>query len=73
MEQAGRLAPENQPHIAPVGTLVMGKAGIPVHWHDRFQDRMHCFFKDLPEYIDLGELCARYLAQAERITAKKVE
>ena len=46
---------------------VIGKQGIPKHWYENFNNRMRCFFKDCPEYIDLDELCARYRAQAELV------
>ena len=46
---------------------VIGKKNIPEHWYRPFNNRMHCYFNDEPEYIDFDDLLNRYTAQAKQI------
>lgn len=46
---------------------VIGKSGIPAHWYEPFQNRMQCYLKGLPEYIDLDGLFLRYEKQAKKL------
>ena len=44
---------------------VIGKRRIPAHWYERFNNRMHCYLLDAPQYIDRGELRQRYVASTK--------
>lgn len=46
---------------------VIGKSGIPSHWYEPFQNRMQCYLKGCPEYLDLDSLYLRYEKQAKKI------
>ena len=46
---------------------VIGKEGVPSHWYSKFNNRIRCYFKEFPDYIDIDELCDRLRAQAEKI------
>ncbi len=46
---------------------VVGKRGIPAHWYQPFQNRMHSYLKGCPEYLDVNELALRYEKQAKII------
>jgi ADP-ribosylglycohydrolase len=46
---------------------VIGKNRVPVHWYEKFNNRMHSFFNDCPAYIDLDDLCRRYEKQAKEV------
>jgi ADP-ribosylglycohydrolase len=46
---------------------VIGKKNIPEHWYKPFNNRMHCYFNGVPEFIDFDELLSRYTTQAKSI------
>ncbi len=46
---------------------VIRKNNLPKHWYANFNNRMHSFFNDCPEYLDLDELFTRYEKQARLI------
>ena len=46
---------------------VIGKNGIPAHWYEPFQNRMQCYLKGYPEYVDLDGLYLRYETQAKKL------
>lgn len=45
---------------------VIGKRNIPAHWILPFQDRMHIYLKEMPEYLNIEEVCCRLEALASR-------
>jgi ADP-ribosylglycohydrolase len=46
---------------------VIGKNNLPKHWYENFNNRMHSFFYDCPEYIDIDDLYSRYEKQAKKV------
>lgn len=50
---------------------VIGKKAIPSHWTDPFQERMHIYLKDMPEYLNIEEICVRYKKLAEKFVTEK--
>lgn len=49
---------------------VIGLEGIPEHWLRPFQGRMHVYLKDVPEYLPLEDVCARFERLARRLAAE---
>lgn len=45
---------------------VIGKDAIPANWTEPFQGRMQIYLKELPEYLDIEEVCGRFEKLAER-------
>lgn len=48
---------------------VIGKKNIPANWTDPFQGRMHIYLKELPEYLDIEEVCKRIETLAVKFAA----
>lgn len=44
---------------------VIGKKNIPANWTDPFHGRMHIYLKNLPEYLEIEEICNRFGKLAE--------
>jgi ADP-ribosylglycohydrolase len=50
---------------------VVGKARVPEYWYKPFNNRMRVYFKEQPDYIDLGDLRQRFEKQARIIYNSK--
>ena len=49
-----------------VGAII-GKKNLPSHWYEPFQNRVECYFRSCPRYLDIDELEKRFRRQAEII------
>jgi len=47
---------------------VIGLKNIPEHWYRPFNGRMHCYLNDIPEYLDIEEVCDRFEALARKFS-----
>ena len=45
---------------------IIGKENIPKHWIRPFQGRMHIYLNQLPEYLEIEDVCRRLEALAHR-------
>ncbi len=60
---------DNDCTAATAGSIagaVIGKEGIPAHWHKNFNDTVHSYLIDQPRFA-ISDLVKRFAAQAERI------
>ena len=46
---------------------VIGINHIPSHWVDPFQDRMHIYLNDQPEYLEIQNVCDRIELLAKKL------
>lgn len=46
---------------------VIGAQNIPPHWTEPFRGRMHVYLKEMPEYLDMEEVCRRFERLAQGI------
>jgi ADP-ribosylglycohydrolase len=45
---------------------VIGKSAIPVNWTDPFQNRMHIYLREHPEYLSIEVTCKRFETLAKK-------
>jgi ADP-ribosylglycohydrolase len=65
---------DNDCTAATAGSIigaVLGKKGVPGHWHERFNNKVHTYLNDLEE-IPITELLDRFLKQAVGLYGKDV-
>ncbi len=46
---------------------VIGIDNIPENWTRPFNGRMHIYLKELPEYLDIEEVCDRFEVLAKKL------
>ena len=46
---------------------VIGKKNLPAYWYEPFQNRVECYFRSCPRYLDIDELETRFYKQAKLI------
>lgn len=51
---------------ASIVGAVIGKKAVPANWTDPFNGRMHIYLNELPEYLDIEEVCGRFEALAKK-------
>ncbi len=49
---------------------VIGADALPAHWTRPFNGQLHSYLNELPEYIEIEEVCARFEALAARFGAE---
>jgi ADP-ribosylglycohydrolase len=62
---------DNDCTAATAGSIVgaiVGKSGIPKHWHRRFHDKVHSYIKGFPSFA-ISDLVRRYTKQAKAMSA----
>ena len=62
---------DNDCTAATAGSIVgaiVGKRGIPKHWHRRFHDTVHTYIKGFPSFA-ISDVVKRYAEQAGAMSA----
>lgn len=63
---------DNDCTAATAGSIVgaiVGKNGIPTHWHRNFNNKIHSFLKNIDEF-EIDDVVNRFTAQAQKVFLK---